>query len=466
MDIRGKSAPWVLGVLVACGSFALAGCDNAGEQPPASAQTQSTDPPEKHTQTPTSNAKQDPMASENSHSVTPPQPPMLQPDASAKGPSQAAASASNTFGLSLYHEIAAKPGNFAFSPASISLALSMTYAGAAGNTAKQMREVLALPEDSESVHRGWASVVSAWNTPTEHHLLATVNRLFGEQTYTFEQPFQDRVRSHYAAPLEGLDFRNKPQVQRAYLNNWVAGQTHERIKDLIPADGIDIETRLVLVNALYFKGPWANPFMTQQTADRTFYVDGKSPPNVAMMKQTHSHDYAAIDGVQLVQMHYRGSDLAMLLVVPDAREGLAAALKNLNGEQLARWDRALQPKRVTITLPKFMIAPPTVDLGKILQKMGMTDAFNRTLADFSGMAKPANPEDRLYISAVFHKAFVAVDEAGSEAAAATAVVSGRSGGMPAKPVEVVADHPFTFMIRDLKTGAVMFVGRVSDPKPA
>ncbi|MGB1013341.1 MAG: serpin family protein [Nannocystaceae bacterium] len=457
----GTIPPSLFRTLVACASFAFAGCDPGAQKPPTQAK-----PSQELANSPTPKLPQTDMNPRENSSATPaPATPALQPDASATGPSQPAVAASNQAGFRIYQQIAAKPGNFAFSPASISLALSMTYAGSAGETAKQMREALVLPEASESLHRGWASVVSAWNVPSEHYTLATVNRLFGEQSYTFEQPFLDQVRSHYAAPLEPRDFRNKPQVERAYINQWVENQTRERIKDLIPPPGINSDTRLVLANALYFKGAWANPFIPEQTTDGAFYVDGASKTTVAMMHQTKNHGYAAVDGVKLVQMHYFGSKLAMLLVVPDARNGLAAVEKDLTAQQLARWDQALQTKRVAVTLPKFKVAPPTIDLKKILKQMGMTDAFEPERADFTGIANPPNPDDRLYISAVFHKAFVAVDEEGSEAAAATAVVMGRGGGRPAEPVAVVADHPFVFLIRDLTTGAVMFAGRVSNPKP-
>ncbi|MGB1276386.1 MAG: serpin family protein, partial [Nannocystaceae bacterium] len=257
----GTIPPSLFRTLVACASFAVAGCDPGAQKPPTQAK-----PSQELANSPTPKLPQTDMNPRENSSATPaPATPALQPDASATGPSQPAVAASNQAGFRIYQQIAAKPGNFAFSPASISLALSMTYAGSAGETAKQMREALVLPEASESLHRGWASVVSAWNVPSEHYTLATVNRLFGEQSYTFEQPFLDQVRSHYAAPLEPRDFRNKPQVERAYINQWVENQTRERIKDLIPPPGINSDTRLVLANALYFKGAWANPFIPEQT---------------------------------------------------------------------------------------------------------------------------------------------------------------------------------------------------------
>ncbi len=382
------------------------------------------------------------------------------------GPSDASVAASNSFGLSLYPHVAGTPGNVAYSSASMSVALSMTYAGAKGETADQMRKVLALPGDATVLHRGWASVVSAYNKPNEKLELALVNRLFGEKQYTFEQPFLDLVSSHYAAPLEPRDFRGAFEAQRVYINDWVAQKTRTRIKDLIPSGGLTADTRLVLVNALYFKAKWMNTFRPEATRPGAFFADGTREVSVPMMGQTEYHRFAAVDGVKLLEMRYEGGDFAMLVVLPDARDGLAAVEKNLSAKVVDTWVSRLQGQRVAVTLPKFKIDPPnSIELGDVLKKMGMPLAFERFKADFTAMANPPSPADRLHIDKVFHKAFVAVDEHGTEAAAATAVVMGRAGGMPAEPETFVADHPFLFFIRDTKTGLLLFTGRVSDPSP-
>ncbi len=455
-------------------ALAPVGCDrpaqpspDANKQPPAKQTTPEVVPSSGHdgpaptTDPATPTPKTEPTAMPEKTE------PKLPIAAEARGPSQASVAASNDFGFRLYGELAATPGNLAYSPASMSLALAMTYAGARGETAAQMQKVLSFPADADSLHRGWASVVHAWNQPNDKLDLAAVNRLFAEKTYTFEQPFLQLVRNHYAAPVELVDFRGAAAAQREHINTWVERQTRTRIKDLLPPPAINADTRLVLVNALYFKAKWANPFRPEATKPGAFFADGTREVQVPLMTGTEYHRFAAVDGIKLLEMRYEGSDFAMVIALPDARDGLAAVEQKLAATQFDSWLTKLEPRRVRVTLPKFKIDPAnSLDLTQPLKKMGMPLAFERFKADFTAMANPPNPEDRLNISQVFHKAFVAVDEHGTEAAAATAVVMARAGGMPAEPEVFAADHPFLFFIRDTKTGLIAFVGRVNDPSPS
>lgn len=396
----------------------------------------------------------------------PPPEPTLPPVSG--GPSATAIQASNDFAFDLHRRLRRRPGNLAFSPASISVALAMTWGGAEGETAAEMAQVMRFPA-ADTLHDGWATAVKRWQTKSQNYELATANRLFGEKTYSFETSFLTATKAHYGAPLEPRDFKTAPGAQRTYINDWVAKNTRQRIVDLLPPPSIRSDTRLVLVNALYLKADWSSQFKDAGTRDADFFIDGAKSVTTPMMNQTASFRYAAPDGVQVLEMPYKGGDLSMVVVLPVARDGLPAVEAKLDAAQLSGWMKGMAYERVSLTLPKFKIDPPkAIDLAKTLKSMGMALAFDRNQADFTGIADPPNAADRLYIGNVFHKAFVAVDEAGTEAAAATAVVMPRAGSAApvAPPVRFVADHPFLFFIREVKSEAILFVGRVSDPSPA
>lgn len=386
------------------------------------------------------------------------------PPTQAGGTSAPAVQASNAFAFDLHRQLATKPGNLAYSPASISIALAMTFGGARGETAAEMTKVMHFPA-ADALHGGWATAVKHWQTANEDYALATANRLFGEKTYTFEKAFLDATKASYGAPLDPRDFRNDSSGQRSFINGWVEKQTRKRIVDLLPPPAIDAETRLVLVNALYLEAEWQTQFAETATRADGFFVGASKSVKTPMMNKTSAYRYAATDGVQLLEMPYEGGDLSMVVLLPDARDGLAAVEKKLDATTLAGWMGKMKHERVWLTLPKFEIDPPeAIDLADTLKGMGMPLAFDPDRADFTGIANPPNPADRLYIGHVFHKAFVAVDEAGTEAAAATAVVMPRAGSAaPADPTRFQADHPFLFFIRDVKNDAILFVGRVSDP---
>lgn len=379
------------------------------------------------------------------------------------------AQSSNALGLDLWSRMRAQRGNQIFSPASIAVALDMTYGGARGETAAEMARVLRAPSDAAALHQAAGNVLSTWNDPSrDAYTLAVANRLFGEQTYTFEQSFLDLTAATYRAPLEPVDFRGAADPSRLRINGWVAEQTRDRIQDLIPPGAIDADTRLVLVNAVYFLARWATEFSANATQPRAFYVDGgDTSASVPTMNRTGSMRYGEADGVQIVELPYRNHEIAMTIVLPRDRNGLAAIEEGLDPARIDGWVGALQDgRRVALALPKFRIAPSTpIRLSDMLQAMGMRLAFSRQ-ADFTGMANPPSAADRLFISQVFHKAFVEVDEQGTEAAAATAVVMARVGSAaPSEPpIAFTADHPFLFFIRDLRSGTILFMGRLTDPR--
>lgn len=373
-----------------------------------------------------------------------------------------AVSASNKFGLELYAHLNGGDGNIAYSPASLSVALAMTFAGAKGDTAKEMQHAMSFPSSADALHGGWASQISRWQGATDIEV-SVANRLYGDQSYTFEAPFLSLTKSRYGAPLEAVDFAGDGDAQRLLINAWVKTKTKDRIVDLIPPSGVTADTRMVLVNAMYFKAAWEMPFDKSNTQEAAFAAAG-GEVKVPMMSQTEHMRYAEVDGVQLAERAYKNDTFATLFVLPKAGQALSSLEKKLDAELLGSWTAALQTERVAMKLPRFKIEPKTpYELKGALQAMGMNLPFKRGEADFTAMSNPSNPEDRLHIDKVFHKAFVAMDEAGTEAAAASAVSMARAGGMPQEPKVFNADRPFLYFVRDTKTGMVMFAGRVSDP---
>ena len=380
------------------------------------------------------------------------------------------AQSTNAFGLDLWARLREQPGNQIVSPASIAVALDMTFAGARSETAAEMARVLHAPSDTAALHTAAGNVLSTWNDPSrDAYTLAVANRLFGERTYRFEEPFLQITRDTYRAPLEPVDFAGAPDPSRVHINQWVAAQTRDRIQDLIPPRAIDDQTRLVLVNAVYFLARWAAEFERAMTHPQPFFANGADAgAQVPTMHRTGSMRYGEAEGVQVLELPYLRNELAMTIVLPRARNGLSALETGLDAARLQSWVASLADgHRVAVSLPKFRIAPASsLELAPVLRAMGMPLAFTRGRADFTGIANPPSPDDRLYITHVFHKAFVEVDERGTEAAAATAVVMARAGGAApsAPPVAFTADHPFLFLIRDLRSGAILFMGRLVDPQ--
>lgn len=391
---------------------------------------------------------------------SPQTPPATDPPTSPASP-QDIAKGSNAFAMDLHAQLRSRDGNFAYSPASISVALAMTYAGAKGETAAQMRDAMHFGDDADALHAAYGSQLAAWNEPGRTaYELAVVNRLFGEKTATFEQPFLALTDTTYHAPLEPVDFLGAADASRVRINDWVAKQTKDRIKDLLPSGSLDSDTRLVLTNAVYFKGTWKYEFSKKATADAKFHNLAGADVTVPMMNLAADLKHASVDGVQVLELPYAGDQLAMDIFLPTDRDGLAALEQKMSGDNVDKWLGALSSREVEVAMPRFKIDPPkAVALKSTLTSMGMSLPFTKA-ADFSAMS----PEKPLYIDDVFHKAFVEVNEKGTEAAAATAVVMRtESASVGPGPVSFRADHPFVFAIRDLQSGSLLFVGRVADP---
>ncbi|MDQ3032924.1 MAG: serpin family protein [Myxococcota bacterium] len=366
----------------------------------------------------------------------------------------------NGLGADLFARLAAQPGNVALSPASIEAALAMTTAGARGPTQEEMLRVLHAEEPAIDAI---GQALRRWDDPDrETYTLRVANRLFAEDRYTFEEAYLARVRAAFAAPVERLDFVGAADPSRQRINGWVAEHTRDRIRDLIPSGAIDPDTRLVLVNAVYLDASWQAPFDRAQTRPASFRVDGGTAAQVDTMHRTARMALGVIDGATVIELPYRGDEIAMRFVLPAEGTAPAAWATEAHLSDAAQ----LTERRVELSIPKFRIETASIPLSDHLQAMGMSLAFDPAQADFTGMANPPSPADRLYISSAFHKAFVRVDEEGTEAAAATAVIMSTRGMAAPEPdpIRVRFDRPFLFVLRDLRTGAVLFLGRVSDPR--
>lgn len=371
----------------------------------------------------------------------------------------------NELGFDLYRRLCRTPGNLVISPASITTALTMTWAGARGATAEQMRKVLHLEGSVDEVMTASGPFLRSLQDLSNPVVLRIANRLFSETTYELVPAYVELTRETFDAPIELLDFMGAPEPSRVHINRWVEDKTEQRIQDLIPAGMIDPDTRLVLVNAIYFLGAWMEPFLERATRPAPFHVTPSEAKNVPTMHHTGMFLIAQAKGVTALELPYEGRRLAMLLLVPDQVDGLAALESTLDTQRLDAITRAMTHESVELALPKFEVCPTgSISLSQDLEALGMPMAFDRDHADFTGIANPPDPADRLFISEVFHKGFVRVDEKGTEAAAATAVTMAfRAGGPPEEPRELKVDRPFLFLIRDRKSGLVLFLGRVTDP---
>lgn len=397
----------------------------------------------------------------------PPDPPAPPPLVPAEG-AQSVGEATRRFAAELWARLRTRRGNLAVSPGSAWVALAMTHAGARARTEAEMRRVLSLPADTAATQAAAGGLLATWNDPGRTaYTLRVVNRLFGADGARFEAPFLTVTRDVFRAPLEPVAFAADPEAARAHINRWVAGQTQDRIRDLLPPTSIEADTQLVLTNAVYLLARWLTPFTRESTHDQPFHGPGGATANVPMMHQVGPLRLAELADVQVLEMPYEGNELAMTFVLPRAQDGLAAVEAHLDDATLAAWLGAGEVGPVAVALPKFTIDPAeALPLAEDLAAMGMPSAFDRNAADFTGMANPSDPQQRLFISKVFHKAFVKVDERGTEAAAATAVIMAPRGGPPSpgpRPKQFLADHPFLFFLRDVRSGVILFAGRVERP---
>jgi len=375
----------------------------------------------------------------------------------------AVAKGDNEFATDLYSRLRSdKPTNLFFSPYSVSTALAMTYAGAAGPTEAQIAKVLHFPLTDTELHAAFDTLRKSliFSDKTPGFQLRVANRLWGQKGVHFLPEFLQVISADYGADLGLLDFK-QAEAARKTINSWIEEQTDHKIQDLLAPGVLGASTRLVLTNAIYFKARWTHEFSKSATTDAPFHISASQQITVPMMRQTHRLRYAASDNVQLLELPYAGdARLSMLILLPKKIDGLTDLEKSLTNENLQKWSAELKPRLVKVDLPRFKMTSE-FSLGDVLESMGMSLAFSDK-ADFSRMST----QEQLSISAVIHKAFVDVNEEGTEAAAATAVAMKAKAVFraPEEPVEFHADHPFVFLIRDNSTQSILFLGRLLNPK--
>ncbi len=364
--------------------------------------------------------------------------------------------ANTSFALDLYSRVRlSTPGNLFLSPFSISTALNMTGVGAGGKTAKEMATVLHTGT-IENLHPVYGALVASLDRGTDlgGYELKVANSLWAQKDAPIRKPFIATLRDNYSAGFDEVDFVGGAEAARGTINRWVEQNTANRIHDLFPPGTITRDTRLVLANAIYFKGLWATQFKRERTRNGTFQVSADRMVEVPMMSADIRLPVAFDRGVSVLEMPYRGEDLSMVILLPEQADGLAALEASLTPERLAGWLGALAEQRIVVTVPRFRMTSE-FDLARVLGDLGMPSAFRCGEADLSAMTAA----DDWCLATVRHKAFVEVNEEGTEAAAATGV----GVGVTSMPPSFTADHPFLFLIRDKVTGSLLFLGRVVDP---
>lgn len=366
--------------------------------------------------------------------------------------------ANNQFAFDVYAQLGRQPGNLFFSPYSLSTALAMTLAGAKGETAAEMAKTLHLTLPAEELDPAVQALIRRINGEGTGRSfeLAVANALWGQSGLSYENDFLKRLERYYGAGLKQVDFSADPEQARRTINAWVEQQTRDKIQELLTSGAIDRQTELVLTNAIYFKGRWRTAFSKAQTQDDDFFVAPDTKSRVPFMHHRARFPYAEGPAFQALELPYVGDELSLVVLLPKEREGLAKFERDVAASVAAL---KFGLREVDVALPRFKMTSG-FELKNTLSALGMPLAFTGS-ADFSGM----NGRGGLAISAVFHKAFVDVNEEGTEAAAATGVVMKRAAAkLVDSPVVFRADHPFVFAIREVKTGCILFLGRVANPK--
>ncbi len=371
-----------------------------------------------------------------------------------------AAADNSAFAFDIFQILKQKGGNLFFSPYSVSSALAMTYGGARGNTALQMQEAMRFTRGQEGTHKAFAELGSLLgNIQSKGAVeLAVANSIWPQTGYGFLPEYTALLKKFYGVEITPVDYANAPEPSRKRINKWVEVKTREKIKDLIPEGSIDPLTRLVLVNAIYFKGDWEEQFDPDDTVEAPFFVTPEKSIEASLMTRTGDYGYSDMGDLQILELPYAGRDLSMVVILPGPGRSISDLEKKITIENFFLWKQSMSEKEVEVFLPRFRITWGSFSLVEALKSLGMVDAFSDTKADLSGM--DGSPD--LYITDVLHKAFIDVNEEGTEAAAATAVIVGLKS-IPAPPEVFRADRPFIFIIQENSTGSILFMGRVSDP---
>ena len=379
----------------------------------------------------------------------------------------ALAEGNSAFASAFYALLMENEGNIIFSPFSISLALSMAMAGAETTTEEVMMNALRMTLPEEEVYPAFNALLLALEASEDAEVselegseftLNIANSLWGQAGFELKTPFLDTLARYFGAGMYTVDFEHDPESARLAVNAWVADETENKIKDLIPQGAVNELTRLILANAIYFNGSWMHPFSESATSQEVFTLLDGSETTVDMMKMSAtSFSYLEGTGFQAVSLPYLSPDFSMLVLVPDAGQ-FTAFESTLDADGLMAIIGQMQSNQVALQMPKFDFEMAT-NANDMLAQLGMSEIFDPDAADFSGITE----EDKLYVTSVLHKATITVDESGTEAAAATAVVMGIKSASPEEPISLVIDRPFLFLIRHEPTGTILFMGRVVEP---
>jgi serpin B len=371
------------------------------------------------------------------------------------------AEGNNVFAVALYGRLRHQSGNLFFSPESISTALAMAYAGARGGTATEMAKTLHFTLPPEKLHPAMGALLSDLNAAHEGYQLSVANALWAQQGYTFLDEFLNLLKTNYGVGFNQVNFKGATEAARLTINQWVEQKTQDKIKDLLQPGALRSDTRLVLTNAIYFKGDWETQFDKAQTKNEDFHLSKEQTTTAPLMHREGRFSYFDGGTFQILEIPYKSKELSMIIFLPKDPGGLPGLEESLTDSNLQQWVRHVASvAKVIVTIPKFKMTQQ-FELGSTLSAMGMPQAFTSS-ADFSGMTGHRD----FAISEVIHKAYVDVNEEGTEAAAATAVTM-RAMAMPAPqapPPIFRADHPFVFMIRDNRSASILFMGRMADPR--
>jgi serpin B len=375
----------------------------------------------------------------------------------------------NAFAVELYQQLKNDPGNLFFSPESISIALAMTYAGARGDTAAEMAKTLHFTLPPERLHLGMAGLLNDRNAAHDGYQIKEADALWGQKGYVFLDNFLKLTNDDYGARFNQVDFKTDAEGARNTINRWVAQQTENRIKDLIGQRSLDGRTRLVLTNAIYFKGDWQAQFKKEDTMEGDFHVSSTQTVQAPMMRRTGEFKYRGSGAFQLLELPYKNKELSMIVFLPWDANGLAGLEQRLTAASMKQWlEHFGGDSEVIVIMPKFRMESRFA-LKERLAMMGMKQAFEPAEANFSGMALEESMQKtgKVSISDIIHSACIDVNEEGTEASASTGVLATYTPmgqiGAPQTPV-FRADHPFLFLIRDNKSGAILFMGRVINPR--
>jgi len=380
----------------------------------------------------------------------------------AEGEMRVVVDNNNQFAIDLHRVAASDGGNVFVSPFSITAALSMVYAGAEGDTETQIADAMYVADEAAWHANLGALFDDLSGEKYRAYTLYSGNAVWGQQGEPFDGDYLSLLERDYRAPMESVDFAASPESARGRINRWVEERTQGHVEELFAEGDINDITKLVISNAIYFQADWLDAFEAAETAPDEFRLDAEQSVTAELMNRTADFRYASFDEHRILELPYQDDELSMVIVLPDAVDGLASLEAEMTAEDLAGWIEELRTEETVVALPKFEMKLD-LPLQQTLEELGITDAFDEAAADFTGVIAREDMGGNWYIGAARHQAYVKVDESGTEAAAATGFAMEGDDDDAGGPSYFIADHPFLFLIRDQLTGAILFMGRVANP---